>query len=139
MLCSCGTASVTPSTDDYSQDEAVNIGYSRARKRDLTGSVSKLTLKDEELVGYSDIYEYLQGRVAGVEVVGTQVRVRGEHSITGNNDPLWIVDGQECNDVGSIPVNMIKSVEVLKDGSLTAMYGSRGANGVILVTLKDGN
>ena len=138
VLCACCSCAAlyAPKEDDYSQDEAVNIGYTKVRKRDLTGSVAKVKVDDDDLSAYADIYEYLRGRVAGVEVNGTSVTIRGERSIYGSNEPLWLVDGAECSDPSSIAPMMIQSVEVLKDASVTAMYGSRGANGVILITLK---
>ncbi|MDR2042420.1 MAG: TonB-dependent receptor [Tannerella sp.] len=125
-------------------DEVVVIGYGTVRKSDMTGAVASVSgrqFKDQPITQVSHI---LQGRAAGVDVTTTngtigaipKIRVRGITSINKNNDPLWVVDGI----IGGSIVNPsdIMSMEVLKDASSTAIYGSRGANGVILVTTKRG-
>ena len=101
-----------------------------------TNSVSHVDMKNAET--YLNIYEYLRGRVPGVEVVGTSIRIRGINSITGSNDPLILVDGMEFNDVSTLNPNEIESVDVLKDGT-ASIYGVRGSNGVILIKLKTGH
>lgn len=140
LLCSCATVSKSAYDERYQDNEAINVGYGRVRKSDLTGSVSKIKVKEEDVSNYQDVYDYLRSRVPGLEVQGSGsnavVRIRGERSLIGSNDPLWIVDGQECTDISFIVPSFIQSVEVLKDASATAVYGSRGANGVILITLK---
>ncbi|MBQ5581751.1 MAG: TonB-dependent receptor plug domain-containing protein, partial [Bacteroidales bacterium] len=89
--------------------------------------------------GYSNIYEYIQGRVAGVEVRGSEIRIRGERSILGDNSPLFIVDGMVVDDIGFISPDHISRIDVLKDASSTAIYGARGANGVIIITTRKTN
>ena len=96
----------------------------------------KLQYTDDEFDSYSNIFEYLQGRIPGLEVNGDKILIRGASSIYGDNEPLYIVDSVPVDDISHIaPIN-IKSVEVLKDAASAAVYGARGANGVILITLK---
>ena len=134
---------------DNQLDEIVVIGYGTQRKSDLTGSVS--TVKAESITQnpVSRVDQALQGRASGVQVTqvsgapgaGTVIRVRGGNSITGSNEPLWVIDGIVVGtsfNLNNINSNDIKSIEILKDASSIAIYGSRGANGVILVTTKSG-
>ena len=131
---SCGTSYNARTLDG---DEYVDVGYGKIKKSENTMSVAKLNAKkDVENSAYSNIYEYLQGRVAGVEVNGNSIRIRGDRSIMASNEPLIIVDGMEMNDISDINPQMVSSIEVLKDGASTAIYGSRGANGVILIKLR---
>ena len=126
--------------------EVVAVGYGNARRRDLTGAISSVgegTLKNIPVTSASSA---ITGRLAGVSVVTTQgspdasvsIRVRGGGSITQSNDPLFIVDGFEVSNIDDIPPTDIESIDVLKDASSTAIYGAKGANGVILVTTKSG-
>jgi len=93
-------------------------------------------MKDSDACRYSDMYEYLRGRIAGVEVLGNNsIRIRGVRSLNSSNDPLIIVDGIEHPDLDDVDPMQVETVEVLKDGS-TALYGVKGANGVIIITLK---
>lgn len=132
------------SEDSQMLEETVVIGYGTAKVRDLTGSVSTVTAKDLD-VPVANAAEALQGKMAGVVVTlndGTpgaapQIRVRGAKSITQTNDPLYIVDGFPVSDLSSVPADQIKSINVLKDAAATAIYGSRGAAGVVLVTTKN--
>ncbi|MFC4722268.1 SusC/RagA family TonB-linked outer membrane protein [Geojedonia litorea] len=134
---------------DNKLDEVVIIGYGQQRKSDLTGSVSTVSAEDIANIPSSRVDQVLQGRAAGVQVTqvsgapgaGTSIRVRGGNSITGSNEPLWVIDGIVVGtnfNLNNINANDIKSIEVLKDASSIAIYGSRGANGVILVTTKSG-
>ena len=134
LACSCGTGKLytVPVADPEEGD--VNLGYQKVRRRDSTGSTG--TLKVERASGYTDIYEYLRGRGAGVEVNGTSIRNRGERSILGNNEPLILVDGMVTDDISHISPEEVDRIDVLKDASSTAIYGSRGANGVILITTR---
>ena len=139
LLVSCGTAFQSSQGVTASQyndgEELVNIGYQQVKKKDLTASVSKLNV-GQEVSSYSNIFEYLQGRIPGLEVNGDKILIRGASSIYGDNEPLYIVDSVPVDDISHIaPIN-IKSVEVLKDAASAAIYGARGANGVILITLK---
>lgn len=130
--------------DTNTLDDVVVIGYGAVRKKDLTGSVA--TVKSEALtkVPVSNVAEALTGKLAGVRLTTTDgspdaevlIRVRGGGSITGDNSPLYIVDGFPVDNINDIPANDIEDVTVLRDASSTAIYGSRGANGVILVTTK---
>jgi TonB-dependent starch-binding outer membrane protein SusC len=134
---------------DNNLDEVVVIGYGTQRKSDLTGSVSSVNADDIKSVPVSRVDQALQGRAAGVHVTqtsgapgaGTAIRIRGGNSITGSNEPLWVIDGIVVGtnfDLNNINTNDIKSIEILKDASSIAIYGSRGANGVVLVTTKNG-
>ncbi len=125
----------------------VNIGYGTVRKEALTGSVSSVT--DKDLAGFpvGTAAEALAGKLAGVTVTTTegspgaevQIRVRGGSSLTGDNSPLYIVDGiQVENALSVLSPNEIQSIDVLKDVASTAIYGSRGANGVVIITTKSG-
>lgn len=134
---------------DNALDEVVVIGYGTQRKSDLTGSVSTVDTDDIKDIPNSRVDQVLQGRSAGVQVTqtsgapgaGTSIRVRGGNSIVGSNEPLWVIDGiivGQNFDLNNINSNDIKSIEILKDASSVAIYGSRGANGVVLVTTKSG-
>lgn len=130
-----------------SLDEVIVIGYGTVRKRDLTGSV--VSVKGDEIrkLPVGNIMESVQGKVAGVDIVrnnggagsNVSVTVRGTRSIIAGNGPLYIVDGIQYSSFQDINPNDIESIEFLKDASSTAIYGSRGANGVIIVTTKRGN
>lgn len=136
---------VTLHEDSEMLDEVVVVGYGTMRKRDLTGSVSQV--KGEKMAEFTvpNPIQALQGRVPGVAITNNTgapegsftVRIRGVNSIQGNNDPLYVIDGMPAN-ASSVNSNDIQSVEVLKDASATAIYGSRGANGVVLITTKKG-
>ncbi len=134
---------------DNALDEVVVIGYGTQRKSDLTGSVSSVSSEDITAVPVARVDQALQGRASGVQVTqvngapgaGTVIRVRGGNSITGSNEPLWVIDGIVVGtnfNLNNINSNDIKSIEILKDASSIAIYGSRGANGVVLVTTKNG-
>ncbi|WP_418262532.1 SusC/RagA family TonB-linked outer membrane protein [Flavobacterium faecale] len=131
-------------------EEVVVIGYGTQRKSDLTGSVSSVSAKDLRAVPVSRVDQALQGRATGVQVTqnsgapgsSTSIRIRGGNSITGSNEPLWVIDGIVVGNnynLNNLNSNDIKSIEILKDASSIAIYGSRGANGVVLVTTKNGS
>lgn len=132
--------------EDASQlEEIVVIGYGTAKKSDITGSVSQVTAKSFKDAPVVRVENALQGRASGITVSGggqpgadIKVRVRGVNSVTGNNNPLVVVDGVFGGDLKSLNPDDISSMEVLKDASALAVYGSRGSNGVILVTTKKG-
>lgn len=125
-------------------DEVVVIGYGTVRRRDLTGAVA--SVKGDQLAAnpVANIAQALQGQLPGVTVTsqdgrpgaGMDIRVRGGNSITQSNNPLFIVDGVQVSGIDDIPADNIESIDVLKDAASTAIYGARGANGVILVTTK---
>jgi TonB-linked SusC/RagA family outer membrane protein len=127
-------------------DEVVVVGYGTVKKRDLTGSVS--SVKSTELMATApvSIQKALVGKTAGVLITsgntvnsGTTIRVRGNRSVTATNDPLFVIDGiPSTGGMDIINPSDVESIEVLKDASATAIYGARGANGVILVSTKKG-
>jgi TonB-linked SusC/RagA family outer membrane protein len=127
-------------------DEVVAVGYGVQRKKDLTGSVATVGDKVLKDVPVSSAAEAITGRLAGVQVTTTEgspdaeikIRVRGGGSISQDNSPLFIVDGFPVSSISNIPPSDIQDITVLKDASSTAIYGARGANGVILVTTKGG-
>ena len=131
-----------------SLDQVVVVGYGTQRKRDVTGSIVSVSAKTLAEVPAVNVGIGLQGRAAGLEIqkVGTapgaapQIRIRGERSILGSNDPLIVLDGipYEGGTINDINPQDISSIEILKDASATAIYGSRGANGVILISTKKG-
>ncbi|MDR1201315.1 MAG: TonB-dependent receptor [Tannerellaceae bacterium] len=131
--------------DTKTLDEVIVIGYGSIRKSDLTGAVSSVRSDALRDLPSNNISSALQGRVPGVHIqqnsgapgANMQIRIRGANSITGSNEPLWIIDGFP-GDQNTINTSDIESIEVLKDASSTAIYGSRGANGVIIVTTKQG-
>lgn len=133
--------------DSQSLDEVVVVGYGTVKKSDITGSVGSVSGEDLTSYPVSDAVMGLQGKTAGVQVLqnsGTpggsiSVRIRGGNSLQGNNEPLYVVDGFALSEApNAINPNDIESIEVLKDASATAIYGSRGANGVVLITTKQG-
>lgn len=131
--------------DTENLDEVVVIGYGTVRKSDLTGSVGSVKAEELTQLATTDVVEAMQGRVAGVQISsnsgepggGMKIRIRGTGTIN-NSDPLYVVDGFPTNDLSAIAPNDIESMEVLKDASATAIYGSRGANGVVMITTKSG-
>ena len=138
---------VTLEADAVMLDEVVTIGYATVKKKDLTGSVSSVNSKELAAVPISDVTQALSGKVAGVQVIRSQgspdadvsIKVRGGTSITQSNEPLYIIDGFPSEDgLKGIESSDIESIDILKDASSTAIYGARGANGVILVTTKGG-
>lgn len=132
--------------DTEKADEVVVIGYGTVKKSDLTGSVSSLKPDDVKEVPSGSVIEAIQGKAAGVDITRTSgeagkapnVVIRGTRSIAAGNGPLYIVDGVQYGNPQDINPNDIASMEVLKDASATAIYGSRGANGVIIITTKKG-
>ena len=132
--------------DNTTLNELVVIGYGAVKKKDLTGSVATVNSEALQAVPVANASEALTGKMVGVQVTTTEgspdaevkIRVRGGGSITQSNDPLYIVDGFPVETISDIPANDIEDITVLKDASSTAIYGSRGANGVILVTTKSG-
>ncbi|WP_234734727.1 SusC/RagA family TonB-linked outer membrane protein [Tellurirhabdus bombi] len=136
-------------TDTKSLNEVVVVGYGAVKRSDVTGSLASVSSKQIEQVPVQSLSQALQGRAAGVDVATSSfrpgdnptIRIRGNRSLQASNDPLYVVDGIPAGPGTSIadfnPLD-VESVEVLKDASAAAIYGSRGANGVILVTTKRG-
>ena len=132
--------------DQTALEEVVVVGYGTMKKKDLTGSVATVSSDKLTEVPVANAAEALQGKMAGVQIAvgegspdaSVSIRVRGGGSITQSNEPLYIVDGFPVDNINDIPSSDIEDITVLKDASSTAIYGSRGANGVILVTTKGG-
>ncbi|HEX5153571.1 MAG TPA: TonB-dependent receptor [Parafilimonas sp.] len=132
-----------------SLSDVVVIGYGTVKKSDLTGSVSSVNSKDVTRTPTGNLVSALQGQAAGVQVIqpsgapGTApiIRIRGANSLTGgNNNPLYVVDGMILTTIGSdFSLDDVESIQILKDASATAIYGSRGANGVVIITTKRGS
>ena len=153
--------------DAAALDEVVVVGYGTVLKKDVTGSLSSVKVKDEVATQSASVDQLLQGRAAGVQVIqnagapgsGISVKIRGTSSLRGNNEPLYVIDGVIISSAGedTDPISTggsgggapqsglnginprdIETMQVLKDASATAIYGSRGANGVVLITTKKG-
>ncbi len=157
------TINVVLEEDISSLDEIVVIGYGTSRKKDLTGSISSIKSEDLEATKVTTPDEFVQGRVSGLLLIqtsgqpgaATSVRIRGSSSINAGSEPLYVIDGfpvdsnsdnlggsvaegPNLNALATISPSDIESIDVLKDASATAIYGSRGANGVIIITTKRG-
>lgn len=155
---------VTLKEDETSLEEVVIVGYGTVRKTDITGSLSSLSNEDFNPGMQASVDQMIQGRAAGVQITqassepggGVSIRIRGAASLTAGNEPLYVIDGfpldnspaspgyastgnqSPRNPLNSLNPGDIESIEILKDASATAIYGSRGANGVILITTKKG-
>ena len=140
------TVNIVMQDEATALNELVVIGYGAVKKKDITGSVATVGNDVLQAVPVASASEALTGKLAGVQVTTTEgspdadviIRVRGGGSVTQSNEPLYIVDGFPVDGIGDIPASDIEDITVLKDASSTAIYGSRGANGVILVTTKSG-
>lgn len=140
---SCGTANKQAVQQE---DDVVNIGYGKSLRKDVNGAVGSVKMKRQPMY-YNNIYDYMSGTVAGLDIEGDTsgggiptIRIRGIRSINGPNDPLVVVDGSymSVESIATLNPMDVSSIDVLKDASMTAAYGSRGANGVIIITLKRG-
>jgi TonB-dependent starch-binding outer membrane protein SusC len=142
-----GPLNLTLENTQQKLDEVVVIGYGTQRKESVTGSVVSISGATLREVPSSNVTQALQGRLAGVDIAQTstrpgsvmQIRIRGQRSLSGDNNPLIVLDGIPfMGSLNDINPNDIKSIDVLKDASATAIYGARGANGVILITTEKG-
>ena len=130
--------------DNAALEEVVVVGYTSKARKDLTGSVGSISGKKLEVVPVTSAAVALQGKISGVQVTtvdgqpgaDVNIRVRGGTSVTQSNAPLYIVDGFQVDNINDIPPTDIASIDVLKDASLTAIYGAKGGNGVVIVTTK---
>ena len=138
---------VTLAEDTEVLDEVVVVGYGVQKKSDVTGALTRVGEKELNAKPVSNAFEALQGKAAGVDITSNQrpgeigeIRIRGNRSLTASNSPLYVVDGVPLSAGGIETLNPrdIESIDILKDASSTAIYGSRGANGVVLVTTKRG-
>ncbi len=161
------TLNITLREDQAMLDEVVVVGYGTMQKSDLTGSISNVKVSDQVARESISVEQLLTGRASGVTVISNNgnpgeansVRIRGSNSLSGNNEPLYVIDGvvvttsgedvisgtsdgnesqQALNGLAGINPSDIESMEILKDASATAIYGSRGSNGVVLITTKQG-
>jgi TonB-linked SusC/RagA family outer membrane protein len=140
------TINVSLKEDAQKLDEVVVVGYGSQRKSDITGSVSSVNSEDLEKAIYTGVDQLLQGRSSGVIVTSASgepgsnasIRIRGNNSLSGNNAPIYVVDGIPINGTPAFNPTEISNIEILKDASATSIYGSRGSNGVILITTKKG-
>ncbi|RYC71176.1 SusC/RagA family TonB-linked outer membrane protein [Spirosoma sordidisoli] len=141
------TINLSLKTDDRSLNEVVVVGYGTQKKSQLTGAISSVSAKEIAELPITNARQALQGRAAGVDVIqngskpgaGVTVRIRARRSINASNDPLYVLDGIPlAGNIDDVNPNDIAGMEVLKDASATAIYGSRGANGVVIVTTKRG-
>ena len=122
----------------HADKDSVNVGYGYTKKKNMTTSVSKVDI--EKAQSYTDIGQYLSGKVPGLVVMkrgnSYSFQIRGAMSLSAGTDPLVLVDGVETTDIGSLNPQDVRSVEVLKDAAAASIYGSRAASGVILITTK---
>jgi len=138
------TLDITLSQESSTLNDVVVIGYGTARKKDLTGATASMAAGTLEKIPLSSAAEAMTGRLAGVSVTTTDgapgaeivIRVRGGGSVTQDNSPLYIVDGFPLGSINDIAPSDIASIDILKDASSTAIYGARGANGVVIITTK---
>jgi TonB-linked SusC/RagA family outer membrane protein len=142
------TISITMLADAIGLEEVVAVGYGTMKRADISGASANVNTSDFQDLPSIDIAESMQGRVAGLSITSnsgspgtsSKIRIRGGNSMLGNNDPLIVLDGVAVNiGLNDINPNDIASLDILKDASSTAIYGSRGANGVIVITTKTGN
>ncbi|MFR9164972.1 MAG: SusC/RagA family TonB-linked outer membrane protein [Dysgonomonas sp.] len=132
--------------DAILMDETVVVGYGVTRKRDISGAISSLKTDDIKAGVVTNMSEMIKGRAAGVQVKqnslepggSVSIRIRGASSISANNEPLYVIDGFQTDNMDQINPDDIASIEILKDAATTAIYGARGSNGVILITTKKG-
>lgn len=138
---------VVLSSDTQALDEVVVVGYGEVKRNNLTGAAASISSKDIEERPVPRLENALAGQLPGVDVRTTsgepgsdiQIRVRGTGSINSSNDPLYVVDGVPVDDIKGLNPGDIKSLDVLKDAASAAIYGSRGSNGVVIITTKRGN
>lgn len=136
---------VTLESDSELLDEVVVIGYGTERKRDVLGSIA--SIKSEDIAQNTPVsaFDAIQGRLSGVQITsnggpgsGSDIRIRGTSTFSGGVNPLYVVDGQQLDNIDNLDPNSIASIEVLKDGASAAIYGSKSANGVVIITTKKG-
>lgn len=140
------TINVSLAEDVMQLDDVVIIGYGTQRKSDVTGAIASIDTEQLSQRTPANVFEAIQGQIAGVQLntgsgapgSSASVRIRGTSTFNGGTDPLYILDGQPVDNINNINPNDIASIEVLKDGASAAIYGSRSANGVLLVSTKRG-
>ena len=141
------TVKIILEEDTETLDEVVVVGYGVQKKSDVTGAMARVGSEELNTRPVNNAFEALQGKAAGVDITSSErpgtvgsIRIRGNRSISASSDPLYVVDGVPLSAGGIETINPrdIESIDILKDASSTAIYGSRGANGVILITTKRG-
>lgn len=142
-----GTSVSVKMTEDMQEiEEVIVIGYGTQKKGDVTTAITSVSTKDIDERPVTSAAQAIQGRAAGVQVIqpsgapgaGLSVRIRGNTSISASNDPLYVVDGVPVQDISNLAPTDIQDMQILKDASSSAIYGSRAANGVVLITTKQG-
>jgi TonB-dependent SusC/RagA subfamily outer membrane receptor len=122
------------------ENELVDLGYGKVRRKDVTSSVSKVSVDEKTVSSYSDMGTYLMGRVPGLTVTktgnGYRYSIRSSDTIYGNTEPLFVVDGVTVDYISYLNPSDVDHVEVLKDAASASIYGTQGGNGVILITTK---
>lgn len=145
LLSACGSSAPAATDEEKEQEDEINIGYGTQKRSRITGSVSSVDLREEQTRPVRQAEELLQGRFPGVHVVqtarGFKVRIRGASSIYGDTAPLYVIDGTPVmpdpdGTIAFLNPNDIATIDVLKDASTASIYGSRGANGVVIITTK---
>lgn len=133
---SCGSSAVVSQKNDADE---VNVGYGTTKKDLKLGATDRVKVDTKDVVNYTSMLEYLRGRVPGVNIDSSgRIIIRGINSINADCTPLFIVDGLEVSSIDNIDPRIVKSVDVIKDGT-AAIYGMKGANGVIIVTTRTGS
>lgn len=140
------TINISLKSEEQTLKEVIVIGYGTSKKSDLTGSVSSISGADLKKQPIANVAETLTGRIAGVQITSSEgspdadikIRIRGGGSLTQDSSPLVIVDGFPVNSINDVSPSDIDNISILKDASSTAIYGSRGANGVVIITTKKG-
>lgn len=141
VACSCGTSRVAYDAEYERPTEKVNLGYGSVAKEDNSFAATNVKIDEKELSGYTDIFDYIRGRVPGVQIGQASpgsmpsITIRGASSINSSTEPLILLDGVVTNNIAHLSPQDVGSIDVLKDAS-AAIYGARGANGVIMITTK---
>ena len=137
---------VTLEDESTAMDDVVVVGYATVKRRDVVGSVASVNAETLQQMPVASVAEAMTGRMAGVQITATEgdpdaeirIRVRGAGTFSSDGAPLYIVDGFPVESISDISSSEIQSIDILKDAFSTAIYGSRGANGVVLITTKSG-
>lgn len=132
-----GTAGNAEKGKTGGDNETVNIGYGTSQKKDVSTSIGVIDCQKPEFASYQNVYEMIRGRIPGVEVNGESIKVIGSSSLNISTEPLYVVDGVIVNSIDDISPQSVKSIEVLK-GPAATVYGTRGSNGVIIITRLSG-
>lgn len=139
------TLNIVLKEDSKALDEVVVVGYNTTSRKNILGSIASIKDKDLEQITPVNAFDAVQGRLAGVQITsnggpgsGSDIRIRGTSTLSGGVNPLYVVDGQQLEDIDNLNPADIASIEILKDGASAAIYGSKSANGVVIITTKSG-